>query len=64
MPAILTTIGVCGVRIFWVLFMFPLQRVFQWLLMAYPVSLAFTAFLLFIALMVYRPSRKKENIYE
>ena len=63
-PAILTTIGVCGVRIFWVLFMFPLQRVFQWLLMAYPVSLAFTAFLLFIALMVYRPSRKKENIYE
>ena len=63
-PAILTTIGVCGVRIFWALFMFPLQRVFQWLLMAYPVSLAFTAFLLFIALMVYRPSRKKENIYE
>lgn len=63
-PAILTTIGVCGVRIFWVLCIFPLQRTFQWVLMAYPVSLSFTACLLLIALMVYRPSRKKENIYE
>lgn len=57
-PAILTIIGVCGVRISWVYFVFPLHRNFQTLMLVYPVSLATTAVLIFIALMIYRPSRR------
>lgn len=57
-PAILTILGVCGVRISWVYFVFPLHRNFQTLMLVYPVSLATTAVLIFIALMIYRPSRR------
>lgn len=57
-PAILTIIGVCGVRIFWIFGVFPSHRSFTTIMMAYPVSLATTAVLIFIAAMVYRPSKK------
>ena len=57
-PAILTIIGVCGVRISWIYFVFPLHRNFQSLMLVYPVSLATTAVLIFIALLIYRPSRR------
>lgn len=64
LPAILTIIGVCGVRIFWISTIFPQHRTFQTIMTVYPVSLAVTAFLIFILVMIYRPSRKrtKENI--
>ncbi len=57
-PAILTTLGVCGVRIFWIAAIFPLHRTFRMIMMVFPVSLGVTAMLIFIALMVYRPSRR------
>lgn len=57
LPAILTIIGVCGVRIFWIAFIFPLERTFSTIMIAYPLSLCVTAILIFIALMKYRPSR-------
>lgn len=57
-PAILTTIGVCGVRIGWIHFMFPQSQTFQTILIAYPLSLATTALMIFIALLCYRPSRR------
>lgn len=57
-PAILTVIGVCGVRIFWILAIFPAHRTFRAIMAVYPVSLATTAVLIFIALMCYRPSRR------
>lgn len=60
-PAILTTIGVCGTRIAWVYTVFPRFRTFKALFIAYPVSLSITAVLIFIALMVYRPSRRGTN---
>ena len=37
-PAILTTVGVCGIRIAWVYTIFPKDRTFKTLLMAYPLS--------------------------
>ena len=64
MPAILTIIGVCGVRLFWVFVIFPLYHTFPGILAAYPASLSTTALLMFILLMVDRPSKKfkeKEN---
>ena len=64
LPAILTIIGVCGVRIFWISAVFPQHRTFQTIMTVYPISLATTALFMFILLMIYRPSRKrtKENI--
>lgn len=57
-PAILTTIGVCGVRIGWIHFVFPQNRTFRTILTAYPVSLSATALLILIALLYYRPSHR------
>lgn len=57
-PALLTILGVCGVRIAWVYGVFPSSCTFHTLMMAYPISLSVTAVLIFIALIVYRPSKK------
>ena len=59
-PAVLTTIGVCGVRLFWMFVVFPMNRTFTTIMLAYPLSLATTAVLIFIALMKYRPSKRME----
>ena len=57
-PAILTTLGVCGVRIAWIKFVFPVSRSFRTIMLAYPVSLSTTALLIFIALMACCPSKR------
>lgn len=56
-PAILTIIGVCVVRVIWIYTIFPLHRTFSTILMAYPISLSITALLIFITLMIYKPSK-------
>lgn len=57
-PAILTLFGVCGVRIIWINTVFPLHHTFRSIMLVYPISLATTAVLIFIALLIYRPSRR------
>ena len=57
-PAILTTLGVCGVRIVWIAAVFPKSRTFETIMTAYPVSLSLTAVLIFIALLIAHPSRR------
>ena len=57
-PAILTTLGVCVTRIVWVYAVFPKDRTFHTLLMAYPVSLSITAVLILAALLAYHPARR------
>ena len=60
-PAILTTIGVCGIRFAWIYIVFQKSQTFQTIMLVYPVSLAATAVLIGIALLVYRPSRRLEK---
>lgn len=60
-PAILTTVGVCVVRIVWINTVFPASRTFVTIMTAYPVSLSTTAVLIFIALIIYRPSKRFAN---
>lgn len=60
-PAILTTVGVCVLRIIWINTVFPANRNFVTIMTAYPVSLATTAVLIFIALIIYRPSKRFAN---
>ena len=60
-PAILTTIGVCGTRIGWVYAVFPKDRTFRTLLLAYPASLFITAVLILAALLIYHPAHRNEH---
>ncbi len=58
LPAVLTTVGVCGVRIGWIKLVFPANRTFQTIMTAYPVSLSVTALLIFLALLWYHPAHR------
>lgn len=58
LPAILTTIGVCGVRIVWIKLVFPQSPTFITIMTAYPISLAATAFLIFITLVYCHPAKR------
>lgn len=60
-PAILTTVGVCVLRIIWINTVFTANRTFVTIMTAYPVSLSTTAVLIFIALIIYRPSKRFAN---
>ena len=57
-PALLTMLGVCGIRIAWIRFVFPQSRSFRTIMTAYPISLSATALLIFVALLCYHPARR------
>lgn len=58
LPAVLTTLGVCVVRIFWILFVFPLSPTYATILVIFPISLGTAALLLILALIYIRPARR------
>lgn len=58
-PAILTMVGVCGVRITWIYTVFPQSRDFKTIMLVYPISLCVTAVLIAVALIIYRPAKKR-----
>lgn len=60
-PAILTTLGVCVVRIIWIKLYFPQHQTFEAILTAYPISLSLTAVLMFAAMICYRLTKKLIN---
>ena len=60
-PAVLTTLGVCGIRIFWVQAVFPRHADFQTLRLVYPLSLFVTAVLILAALIVCRPTTRMKK---
>ena len=57
-PAVLTMLGVCVTRIIWVNTVFAKAQTFHSIMMVYPISLAATALMIFVALMYYKPSRR------
>ena len=57
-PAVLTVLGLCGVRIFRIIAVFSNHRTFRAILTAYPVSLSVTALLILMTLVVCRLSRR------
>ena len=48
-PAVLTTIGICGIRIAWIQMVFPQSQTFRTIMNVYPVSLSVTGVLLVFA---------------
>lgn len=57
-PAVLTTLGVCGVRIGWIQLVFPHSKTFQTIMIGYPISLIVTALMILIALICCHPAHK------
>ena len=60
-PAILTILGVCGIRITWIQLVFPRNPTFRTIIYAFPISLASTALLMLIAVMIYHPVHKRQK---
>ena len=60
-PAVLTIIGVCGIRILWIQFVFPHSRTFQTIMNVYPISLSATAVMIFAAVMYYIYKHRREG---
>ena len=58
-PAVLTMIGICGVRITWIYTVFPKDRTLSNIMMAYPLSLGTTAVFMLIALICLHPAAKE-----
>ena len=58
LPALVTIIGVCGVRITWICTVFRMRRTFTSIMQCYPASMAVTALVLVSCALVIRPSRK------
>ncbi len=60
-PAVLTVIGICGIRITWIYAVFPKNPTFRNIMTAYPISLSATALLLFAALLILRPAARMKT---
>ena len=57
-PAVLTMLGVCGVRLSWIYWVFPKNPTFQTIMAVFPISLAVTVLLMLAAVLCCRPSRR------
>lgn len=57
-PAIVTMITICGTRIIWVMTVFAQYQSFMSLMIVYPVSLGLNAVMIFLLLLIRRPSKK------
>lgn len=60
-PAALTIFGICGIRIGWILTVFPRFRTFTTIMYAYPVSLIATALILTVTALIYHPAARMEK---
>ncbi len=58
MPAVLTIIGICGVRIVWIYYIFPKYQTFLNIMAVYPISLGITAVIILIAFICAHPAKR------
>lgn len=59
-PAVLTMLGVCGIRIAWIHTAFVKSPSFTTIMTVYPISLSATALLLFLAVLWFHPARNRD----
>jgi len=60
-PMIVSLIGACGIRLFWVFFVLPLNHTLMFLYWAYPLSWSLTFFAQFILYFVLKHRMKKKG---
>lgn len=58
MPAVLTIIGICGVRFIWIYHIFPKYKTFLSIMVVYPISLGITAVIILIAFICAHPAKR------
>lgn len=58
MPAVLTIIGICGVRFVWIYHIFPKYKTFLSIMVVYPISLGITAVIILIAFICAHPAKR------
>lgn len=70
-PALCSVIGICGIRLFWIFFIFPKLKTFAVIMQVYPVSLGTTTLVILIVTMIIQPSKRffkdqapRENLQE
>lgn len=56
LPAVITTVVICGIRFFWVLSVFPSDPTFHTIMIVYPISLATNALCMLAVLLAVRPT--------
>ena len=56
-PAILTALGICGIRFWWVFGVFPVHHDFQTIMLVYPISLCVTAILIVSSALAIHPAK-------
>ena len=61
-PAILTMLGICGVRLSWLHWVFPKDKTFLNIMLVFPISLAATALLMLAAALYFRPSHRYAHL--
>lgn len=59
-PSIIVMSGVCGVRLFWKYVLFPQNSTFAFLMKVFPISIAVTAFVLIIAVIIHTIKNRKK----
>lgn len=66
-PMIISMIGACGIRLFWVFFIFPIERFHNlfWLFVSYPISWGLTCLAQFIAYRIFfqKVKQRMETAY-
>ncbi len=57
-PSVLSMIGACGIRLFWIFVVFPLHPAFSTIMTVYPISLGASALLVLFYLLYKRPAKQ------
>lgn len=63
-PMIVSLLGACGIRIFWIYFILPLNRSLTFLYWAYPVSWAVTFFVQFAMYFILKNKMKRQGVFK
>ncbi len=63
-PMIVSLLGACGIRIFWIYFILPLNKTLTMLYWAYPVSWAVTFFVQFAMYFVIKRKMKRQGFFD
>lgn len=57
-PAACSVVGICGVRLIWIAYVFPLRPTFETIMIVYPISLAITALAILAVTVILKPSKR------
>ncbi len=63
-PMIVSLLGACGIRIFWIYFILPLNKTLMFLYWAYPVSWAVTFFVQFAMYFILKNKMKRQGLFD